>query len=484
MRLKKRASTAIVGGFLSLICSLQSWAAPSSSPEGLADGAGVWLNMWNYPDNAESYCLKLNANGVRNIFIQTSRSNTDVICNPDKLGQLVDAAHRYKIHVVAWSFAELQNINRDADRLIAAAQFRSPQGERLDAIAANMEKDLAQPKVEAYSQRIRDAVGSSYPMVAVVYSPLNHAPQVATIPWKTLDRYYNVIAPMNYWNSKYERLEPYAYTLATIRKVRELVGKPDVEVHVIGDGMGTHAESINQFLAACKSGAATSASLYPNQQMTEEQLGCLSHYSDYFASNSRFRLAAFRELSHRGDIVLPEQSDPSDAITRGDFYRLLVRQVVSSAVKPTAQKVSIKTKSQLGSASALVDTTSMRQKLDAPEFGPADALNILLEIGAIKLPDQVLGDAVSDYLDAPLSTREAVDTAARVVDARDKLKKAVSEANLPPQNRFLRNISSKAGKLLVQPAYAENAQDRTDHSRKLNYLDASQIVLQSMAGLK
>ena len=482
MGLKKLATTAVLGGFLSLMCSLQSWALPSSSPEGLADGAGVWLNMWNYPADAESYCLKLNANGVRNIFIQTSRSNTDAICNPDKLSDLLDAAHRYKIHVIAWSFAELQNIPNDADRLIAAALFRSRNGERLDAIAANMEKDLARPKVEAYSERIRQTVGPSYPMVAVVYSPLNHAPQVATIPWKTLDRYYNVIAPMNYWNSKYERLDPYGYTLETIRKVRELVGKPDVEVHVIGDGMGTHASSINQFLAACKSGAATSASLYPNQQMTEEQLSCLAHYSDYFASNSRFRLAAFRELSHRGDIILPEQGDPSDAIARGDFYRLMVRQVVSSAVKPTAQKVSIKSKSQPGST--LVDTTSMRQKLDAPDFGPGDALNILLEIGAIKLPEEVVGDAVAEYLEAPLSTREAVDTAARVVDARDKLRKAVLEANLSPQNRFLRNISSRAGKLLVQPAYAADVHDRTDHSRKLNYLDASQIVLQSMAGLR
>ena len=45
----------------------------SSSAKGIADGAGVWVNMWNYPADADSYCLKLYANGIRNIFIQTSR---------------------------------------------------------------------------------------------------------------------------------------------------------------------------------------------------------------------------------------------------------------------------------------------------------------------------------------------------------------------------------------------------------------------------
>jgi hypothetical protein len=198
---------------LALICSfftkVDSNAANNRGPEGLADGAGIWVNMWNYPQSDyEGYCQGLHAKGIRNVFIQTSRSNTEAITHPEQLGELIDACHRYKIRIIAWSFAELSNVSRDADKMISAAQFVSPKGQHMDALAANLEKKLDQPVVEAYSKKIRDAVGPNFPMIAVVYSPLNQAPQVAHIPWKTLDKYYDVIAPMNYWNSKYKKLDP------------------------------------------------------------------------------------------------------------------------------------------------------------------------------------------------------------------------------------------------------------------------------------
>ncbi|GAI14304.1 unnamed protein product, partial [marine sediment metagenome] len=218
----------------------------------------------------------------------TSRSNTEAITHPQELATIIDACHRYKIRVIAWSFAELQNPTADADKLINAARFSSTTGQHLDAVAANLEKDLSAEKVEVYSKHLREALGPSYPTVAVVYSPLNHAPQVARIPWKMLDHYYTVLAPMNYWNSKYQKLEPYTYTIATIQKVRELVGRPDVEIHVIGDGMGTHADSISQFMRACQQAGATSASIYPNFKVTPEQLDTIAQYSDFFPVNSRF----------------------------------------------------------------------------------------------------------------------------------------------------------------------------------------------------
>src|SRR6516162_2023271 len=223
MNYLSRGIAAVLGGILIGFYALAARASNiQAAPPGLADGPGVWLNMWNYPADPEAYCLKLHASGIRNLFVQTSRSNTDSICNPAGLGSLLDTAHRYKMRVIAWSFAELSNPNADAGKLIAAARFVSPNGQRVDAVAPNLEKDLSAPKVQAYSQALRDALGESYPMIAVVYSPLNHAPQVASIPWKMLDKYYNVIAPMNYWNSKYEKIEPYEYTLQTIKKIRAL----------------------------------------------------------------------------------------------------------------------------------------------------------------------------------------------------------------------------------------------------------------------
>jgi hypothetical protein len=469
MQYLNKGLTALIGGLLISICAPFAYSSSieTAAPSGLADGPGVWVNMWNYPSDPESYCLKLHASGVRNIFIQTSRSNTEAISNPNQLGPLIECGHRYKMRLIAWSFAELKNPSADADKLIAAARFRSAKGERVDAVAANLENDLSQPKVEAYSAKIKEALGASYPMVAVVYSPLNHAPQVAHIPWRTLDKYYGVIAPMNYWNSKYERIEPYSYTLQTIKKIRQLVGRPDVEIHVIGDGMGTHPDSIEKFLAACRTGAATSASLYPNQKMTEEQLSCLSQYPQYFALNSRFRLAAYRELVKRGTLVLPALTDPADAITRGEFYCLLVRQIDPASLKHLAVLPDNQPEPTMFNLSALT--------------GP-DALEILSRLNVVKAQKQIL-DTYPAFLAETVEPKEALETVAALMQARESLKETPKQAKAAKGSRLLNNISAKAERLFVQPAYAEGRKTQSE-AQPLSYLDAAQFVLQASAGLK
>ena len=53
---------------------------------------------------------------------------------------------------------------------------------------------------------------------------------------------------------------------------------------------------IELFLESLQRQRASSASLYPNQKVTASQLVVLSRYGSYFEDNSRFRLAAYREL--------------------------------------------------------------------------------------------------------------------------------------------------------------------------------------------
>jgi hypothetical protein len=291
---------------------------------GLAEGPGVWINMWNYPtQDYEAYAQKLYASGIRNLFAQTSRSNTDAIAHPAELGQLIDACHKYKIRVIAWSFTELGNPNADADRMIAAATFRSPNGDRIDAIAPDLEKNLSPVAVETFTKRLRSTLGPDYQLIACVYSPLNKAPAVAQTPWKLIDKLYDVIAPMAYWNGRLQTIDAYTYTKRTVERVRELTGRPDVAVHVIGDGMGTHGSEIGEFLRACRTSGAHSASLYPNQRTTDEQLVAMSRYNDYIPTNSSERFLAFSNLLKANVITSPRNADPSNAIGRGDFLRLV-----------------------------------------------------------------------------------------------------------------------------------------------------------------
>lgn len=297
----------------------------------------------------------------------------------------------------------------------------------MDGLAANLEKDLSAAKVEAYSHRLREALGPNYPMIAVVYSPLNLAPQVAQIPWPLLGQYYDVIAPMNYWNSKYKKLDPYEYTKATVQRVRQMVGRSDVEIHVIGDAMGTTSESINQFFKACKETSATSASLYPNQRMTADQMDCISHYNDYFPTNSHARLVALRELIKKGVIEAP--SDPALLVERGDFFKMAVRQIFAG--KPQAQSGMTG-----GTAAAFLERHG------------------------------IIASADSDTLRQPIDSQEAYKTVA----ALEELKASGGKA---------RAVAHKSnGHWFSQPAYAaENSNSAAN--KPLNYLDAAKLVVSS-----
>jgi hypothetical protein len=411
-------------------------------PPGLADGSGIWVNLWNYPTaNFDDYAQNLYATGVRNLFIQTSRSNTVAITQPLELGQIIESCHKYKIRVIAWSFAELHNPRADANKLIEAARFRTPSGERLDAIAPNLEKNLHKEAVEAYSQALRDALGAGYPMVAVVYSPLNRAPQVAITPWKTLDRYYDVIAPMAYWNGRYQTIDAYTYTRKTVERIRELTGRPDVEVHVIGDGMGTGASEIREFLRACGDVGAQTASLYPNQKTTAEQFTALSLYDDYMPTNSRQRLSVLRDLMSKG-VVKSGRFDPTRALSRGEFF-----DITAAALRLP------NTAAQSQSGFELLASRGVFEALagECPGFGSQSELTspISLEEG------KRFALAAKQVLSSPAQRR------------RGSKNKAPSYLTM--------NKPSRADRLFAAPAFAENRNSSSGSSKNLNYLDAAEI---------
>lgn len=323
-------------GLVLLASLIPSATAREIAPPGIADGPGIWANVWNYPaGDLDAYCINLRKHGVRNLFLQTTRINMPAIAHPKELGDVIEACHRHKIRVIGWAYLELVDATVDANKMIAAARFQSPRGETLDAVAPDLEKNLTVAKVTKFSSTLRTAVGPHYPLIACVYSPLNRYQEVAGMPWKVLAHYYDVIAPMSYWNSKYQKqLDPHDYTVATVRSIRQLTGRPDIEIHVIGDGMGSNSAAIGQFLKACRKAEATSASIYPNQKPTADQLTGLARYNDYFEPNSRFRLAAYKELMRSGAADGDASVDVTKPISRSTFYTMLSKHLRTPAPAP------------------------------------------------------------------------------------------------------------------------------------------------------
>ncbi|HND69258.1 MAG TPA: hypothetical protein PLI59_02720 [Candidatus Obscuribacter sp.] len=384
---------------LSQLAPALAVAGQSQYPPGLSEGAGIWVNLWNYPSrDFEGYAEKLYASGIRNLFIQTSRSNTPAIRQPEELGQIIEACHKYKIRVIAWSFAELHNPKADAEKLIVAARFRSKNGERLDAIAPNLEKNLHKEAVEAYSKILREALGA-YPMVAVVYSPLNRAPAVAITPWKTLAQYYDVIAPMAYWNGRYQTIDAYTYTKRTVERIRELTARPDVEVHVIGDGMGTRAPEIKEFLRGCADSGAQSASLYPDQITTAEQYGAMALYNDYMPVDARERLMGMRQFISQG-LIEETRFDPSRPISRGLLFKLTAHSLKVKGVVDAASAYSyFERQGVIDTVAREYPEIAMADELAAP-LGRDTAASFVrqarLSVGRVMKPRK--GGAASPYM--------------------------------------------------------------------------------------
>lgn len=452
------ALACVLAATCELVAAGSALATPFSElvPAGIGDGAGLWVNMWHYPsENLDEYCTNLKNHGITNLFVQTSRSNTDAIVNREGLGRIIEVCHRHGIRVIAWSFAELVNPIADADKMVVAANFTTAAGDRLDGIAPNLEKNLLTAKVEQYSKHLRDKLGPNYPMMAVVYSPLNKAPEVGRIPWKVLANYYDVIAPMAYWNSKWQSFKSYDYTVATVQKVRQLTGRPDIEVHVVGDGMGTRHESITEFLRGCREAEAAGASLYPNHLPTAEQMTAMSRYHDFLQPNSRFRLAAFHEMLRTNAIDAPQDRDPSRAMPRGEFYQLIVRHLGHALSGRNHGGVK-------AVAAGGFSQVSYRQAL------PQDALSVLTAAQVVAMPDESRTQAL---LSEPLPHGEALAILARVV-----------EASFTPREKAA--SKAKAKHWTSQPVHAAVIPCPTGSNRPVNYLDASQMVLQAGSAVR
>jgi hypothetical protein len=428
----------VVSLTLATFLTIPSFARTAvTNPQGLADGPGIWMNLWSRPQqDFDTYFANLRNHGVRNLYIQVGRSNTESIVRPDEVGTLIEYCHKYGIRAIAWNFAQLFEPKVDAAKMIEAAEYRSPHGECFDALAGNMEVNLAAWKVTQYSEAIRQRVGKNYQMVAVVFSPLNKAPQAQFTPWKLLGKHWDIIAPMTYWSGKYKKFDAYDYTLTTIQQVRSLVGRSDVEIHPIGDGMEAPVSDIPKFMKACRDAEASCASLYPQHKMTQPQLQMLSRYADHFPSNSRFRIAAYKEMRRTGAISEPPKLDPAQAICRADLYKLVVKQLF-----PTV----------------------------AGEMTPVEAFQTLMNAGLMPgLSDLTNIDVV---LSQPAAPHEAYALVADIIENRSQPKHAARQKKI------------RSHPWLIQAARAEGTHRESKPAQTLNYIDAAQIVLQARAGL-
>ena len=239
-------------------------------------GLASWVDIyddraWADPDAA---VRDMANHGVRTLFVETgsSKSKTAVF-DPQGQAAFISAAHARGMKVVAWYLPYLQDLRSDYDRIAQAVRFATPDGQRFDSFALDIESDAVTSvqtrnrALDTLSHKLRRLVGPSYPLGAIIPSPVGIAKKAGywnDFPYASVAGTYDVFVPMGYYT--YHGTGAGAAATDALDNARILRAQPGcakVPIHLIGGlaEKSTLAE-VASFAAATRKSGCIGASLY------------------------------------------------------------------------------------------------------------------------------------------------------------------------------------------------------------------------------
>jgi hypothetical protein len=259
---KAIATAAIVIAALATLASSQGASAAAS--KAAYEGAGTWIDIYDGQVLADPLGTVevLSLNGVRTIYVETANFSNPPspalsIRYPVSIAALIDAAHANGIRVVAWYLPGFKNYQRDLRRSLDAIRFTTLNGGRFDSFALDIESNavrkvaLRNKRALRLSKRIRAAVGSRYPLGAIVPDSRSTSVSLPSLwprfPYRRLRKIYDVFLPMSYSTFRGKGSGfVYTYTRANVEYVRAATGDSALPVHAIGgiaDRLGTSEDA-------------------------------------------------------------------------------------------------------------------------------------------------------------------------------------------------------------------------------------------------
>lgn len=249
-------------------------AAPPAPGEGLVafEGLSTWIDTYDTGLSPEEQVRIAAESGVQTIFHQVSRQRTDgSLHDYDRLVTVLEEAHDRGLRVVVWTIPDFVEPARDRARAKAAMAFVTPRGDRPDGFGLDIETTnqddiaLRTTRLLRLSHQLREWAGPDYPMAAVVLPPLQLELNTAwwpDFPYAELAGYYDVMVPMSY--SSYrgsDAATTHGWNLGNVVRLRELVGDPDLPVHLAG-GIADELPEVGAFVQAARDGFVMGAGLY------------------------------------------------------------------------------------------------------------------------------------------------------------------------------------------------------------------------------
>jgi hypothetical protein len=249
-------------------------------------GLGAWVDVFDFvpayqnggvaPTVVADDVDTMASLGVKTLYLQAARNDdrTNGLVAPDLMVPFLERAHRHGMRVVGWYYPTFADVDVDLDRLLQIARF-DVGGQRFDGVSVDIEdnqvvKDPADRsnRLIELSRRLREALGPKAAIGATVL------PAVQTevinpaywpgFPWAQLKPYYDVWLPMAYWSFRDGVYKSgYTYVTESVRRMRALVGDPNLLVHPVGGIADVISEAeVRDFLRALADTDAIGGSLY------------------------------------------------------------------------------------------------------------------------------------------------------------------------------------------------------------------------------
>lgn len=190
----------------------------------------------------------------------------------DSLNRLLPVAHKAGIAVIAWIYTNLDNIGDDARMTQLVANYRTPTGDRADGMLMDIEEVTDSASVYMYGQLSRAMLGPDGLFVASVFHPFARP----GYPYAAIAASFNVIAPMNYWHSRRNRMYSdemverfVSVSIQTIRAAMSIDGGTPLPVEETG-------QTYNMFTPAStgRTNAPTAAEVTADLR-TAHEIGCI-----------------------------------------------------------------------------------------------------------------------------------------------------------------------------------------------------------------
>jgi hypothetical protein len=239
-------------------------------------GLGSWIDIYDdraWKDPAAAVA-DMATHGVKTLYLETGNSRSKgELFKPEQVRQFITEAHARDIKVVAWYLPDLLDPEKDYGRIDAAIKLTTSDGQKFDSFALDIESGAIKSQkprnraLLALSRRIRSAVGPSYPLGAIIPSPVGLSRKGGywvTFPYTDLAPIYDVFLPMGYYtyHGKGAALA-YSDTVGNARILRAQKGCSAVQIHMIGgEAEKSSAAEVEAFVRGSRDAGCIGASLY------------------------------------------------------------------------------------------------------------------------------------------------------------------------------------------------------------------------------